>query len=225
MKRFALPSVFLGAALFAAVLATGAGRAAPPNVPPPPKRVTFNAQDTADLKRVSAYLNTLKSVQGQFLQISANGRAEQGTFYLKKPGRVRFEYQPPNPTTIVADGATVAVENTKLKTTDRYPLGTSPLSLLLSDGADLSIDPRVANVKRETGALSITAREISGANQGSITLTFTDSGQSLDLRQWEVIDAQGAHTVVTINMMRQVADIPAKLFVIRELNPFSRNGR
>jgi outer membrane lipoprotein-sorting protein len=196
--------------------------AAPQNVAPPPVRTHFSAQDTADLKRASAYLNTLKSVQGSFLQVAANGRTDKGTFYIKKPGRVRFEYQKPNPNLIIADGSTVAVENSDLKTTDRYPLGTSPLRLLLSDNADLSTDPRIVAVKREQGALSVTARETGGANQGSITLTFADSGNALELRQWEVVDAQGGHTMVSVNEMRQVADIPAKLFVIQDLSPFQR---
>ena len=214
------------ALLAALALAGGAAAlAAPPPMPAPPARMRFNAQDTADLKRVSAYLDTLKNVQGRFLQVAGNGRTDQGTFYLKKPGRVRFEYQKPNPTVIVADGATVAVENSDLKTTDRYPLGSSPLRLLLSEGADLSTDPRISAVKREQGAISITAREASGPAQGSITLTFADSGQSLELRNWDVVDAQGAHTMVSINEMRQVAELAPRLFVIRELSPFQRPGR
>lgn len=205
--------------------AGGAALAAPPPSAPPPPRTRFNAQDSADLKRASAYLDTLKNVQGRFLQVAANGRTDQGTFYLKKPGRVRFEYQKPNPTVIVADGATVAVENSDLRTTDRYPLGSSPLRLLLSEGADLSTDPRISAVKREQGALSITARETSGPAQGSITLTFADSGQTLELRNWDVVDAQGGHTMVSVNEMRPVADIPARLFIIRELSPFQAPRR
>ena len=216
MRRIA--SIGLVAGLLLGLGAQAA--AAPPPTPVPPLRTQFNAQDTADLKRVSAYLDTLKSVQGRFLQVAANGRTDQGTFYLRKPGRVRFEYQKPNPTIIVADGATVAVENSELKTTDRYPLGSSPLRLLLSEGADLSTDPRIVQIKREQGALSVTAREASGPAQGSITLTFADSGQTLELRQWDVVDAQGAHTMVSVNEMRQVAELPARLFVIRELSPF-----
>jgi outer membrane lipoprotein-sorting protein len=144
---------------------------------------------------------------------------------LKKPGRVRFEYEAPSPVVIVADGATVAVENSDLKTTDRYPLGSSPLRLLLSEGADLSTDPRIAGVRREQGAISVTAREASGPAQGSITLTFADSGQTLELRQWEVVDAQGSRTMVSVNEMRQVAELPARLFVVRDLSPFKRPGR
>ena len=188
----------------------------------------FDAVQMAQLKRISTYLNTMKNIQGRFLQISASGASDQGTFYLKKPGRVRFEYQKPNPNLVIADGATVAVENSALKTTDRYPLANSPLRLLLSDRIDLATDPRISQVKAEQGALSVTAREESGPAQGSITLTFADAGANsgnggLELRQWEVLDAQGARTAVIVNEMRSVADIPARLFVIQDLSPFKKS--
>jgi outer membrane lipoprotein-sorting protein len=180
----------------------------------------FSPAELAELKRISIYLNSIKNVQGKFLQVAASGATDQGTFYLRKPGRVRFEYNKPNPNLIVADGTTVAVENSQLKTTDRYPLINSPLSILLSDNVDLTRDTRVVAVKPEQGLLSVTAREDKGPAQGSITITFTDSGSTLELRQWEVLDAQGSRTAVIVNEMRQVADIPARLFVIEDLSPF-----
>ncbi|HXJ01169.1 MAG TPA: outer membrane lipoprotein carrier protein LolA [Micropepsaceae bacterium] len=187
-----------------------------------PIPVHFSEAQKADLKRISAYLNTIKSVQGRFTQVNADGRTEQGTFYLKKPGRVRFEYQKPNPNLVVADGTTVAVENADLKTTDRYPLLNSPLRLLLSEDIDLTNDSHISALKREQGAVSVTARENSAVASGSITLTMADSGGSLELRQWEVVDAQGAHTTVVLNDVRQATDIPARLFVIEDLSPFKK---
>jgi outer membrane lipoprotein-sorting protein len=185
--------------------------------------VFFSEAQRADLRRISTYLNTLKSVQGHFLQVGANGRSERGEFYIKKPGRVRFEYEKPNPNLIVADGTTVAIENSALKTTDRYPLLSSPLRLLLSDNIDLNSDSRITAVTKEPGALTVTASENSGPAPGRITLTLADSGSGLELRQWEVVDAQGTKTMVAINDMRQVADIPARLFVIEDLSPFKKS--
>jgi len=191
-----------------------------PFVPP---RAPLSEAQKADLKRVSDYLNTIKSVQGRFTQIAADGRTAQGTFYLRKPGRIRFEYDRPNPILIVADGSSVGVSNSQLKTTDRYPLINSPLRLLLSESIDLTTDRRITEVKKETGVLSFTARETAGPARGSITLILADSGQ-LELRQWEVVDAQGAHTTIALNNVRQDANIPANLFVIQELSPFKRNN-
>jgi outer membrane lipoprotein-sorting protein len=216
MRRFFLAStafVFLGASAFAVT------------APPLPSTGQVMAQrfspvQLGQLKRISAYLNTLKNVQGRFLQIAASGTTDQGTFYIRKPGRVRFEYAKPNPNLIVADGTTVAVANSQLKTTDRYPLVDSPLRLLLSENVDLTRDARIVSLKPEQGLLSVTARENTAAVQGSITLTFADTGTTLELRQWEVLDAQGARTAIVVNDMRQVADIPARLFVIEDLSPF-----
>src|SRR5262245_58938783 len=183
-------------------------------------RTPLTDAQKGDLKRASDYLNTIKSVQGRFTQIAADGRSVAGTFYLRKPGRIRFEYDRPNPILVVADGTSVAVTNSQLKTTDRYPLINSPLRLLLSESIDLTRDQRIVDVKKETGLFSFTARETAGPARGSITLVFADAGGSnLELRQWEVVDAQGMRTLIALNDVRQNANIPANLFVIQELSP------
>src|SRR4051812_21828410 len=194
MRQFAIPSLVAALALATAGLAPVL--AAPPSqqgVIAVPHH--FTETEKAELKRISAYLNTIKSVQGRFVQVSGNGKSEQGTFYLRKPGRVRFEYEKPNPNLIVADGTSVAVENTALRTIDRYPLLNSPLRLLLSENIDLSNDSRIVSLKHEQGAVSVTARD---PQTGSITLVFADSGGSLELRQWDVADAQGSRTTVVL---------------------------
>ena len=138
---------------------------------------------------------------------------------------MRFEYQKPNPNLIIADGTTVAVENSDLKTTDRYPLLNSPLDILLNSTIDLASDRRIVSLVKESGALSITARETQGPAEGSITLVFADNGQAgLELRQWTVIDAQGMRTTIIVNDLHDVADIAPKLFVIEDLSPFKKKG-
>jgi outer membrane lipoprotein-sorting protein len=224
MRRGPFPR-FFAAMLVAGLLPLAAHAAAPAHTGAAPIAPHFSEAEKADLKRISAYLNTIQSVQGRFTQVDANGKTEKGTFYLKKPGRVRFEYEKPNPNLIIADGTTVAVENGALKTTDRYPLTNSPLRLLLSEDIDLASDSHIVALKREQGALSVTAREATAVATGSITLTFADSGGSLELRQWDVVDAQGARTLVVLNEMHPVADIPARLFVIEDLSPFKKTGR
>ncbi len=219
MRRVAFLSLF--AALALSLAGPPLRAASPAHEGAGPVAPHFSDADKADLKRIAAYLNTLKNVQGRFLQVGGDGKQEQGNFYLKKPGRVRFEYQKPNPNLVIADGTTVAVQNADLHTTDRYPLLNSPLRLLLSDNIDLIGDARISAVKHEPGALSMTARD----TMGRITLSFADSGSSLELRQWDVVDAQGAHTTIVVNEMRQAADIPARLFIIEDLSPFKKNGR
>jgi outer membrane lipoprotein-sorting protein len=217
MRRTLYPSLI--AAFCLALSLHGPALAAPFQAP---AAAHFSETDKADLQRISAYLNTLQSVQGHFLQIAQNGGSEQGTFYLKKPGRVRFEYQQPNPNLIIADGKTVAVQNSALHTTDRYPLLDSPLRLLLSDNIDLANDRHITGLMRESGALSIIAEERNGPATGRVTLTFADTGGTLELRQWEVVDAKGAHTKVAVSDLHSVADIPPQYFVIQDLSPFKK---
>ena len=184
----------------------------------------FSPSDVMDLQRVSAYLNSLQSVEGNFVQLANDGRTARGTVYLKKPGRVRFEYDKPNPTLIVADGTTVAVQNSALHTTDRYPLGNTPLRLLLTE-VDLANDPHVVSVQHQPGVLAVTAEEKSGAISGRVTMNFADTGNTLQLNHWDVVDAKGGHTTVSVSGLHTVSDLPPQLFMIQDLSPFKRNER
>jgi outer membrane lipoprotein-sorting protein len=182
----------------------------------------FGEEDLAALGRISDYLNAIETAEGSFFQIAPDGSTDEGTFYLRKPGRVRFEYAEPNPNLIVSDGSTIAIENSDLNTTDRYPLTDSPLRLLLSDDVDLANDPRIASVRREPGALSVTARQEDGLAPGEITIEFLDSGTGLDLRQWEIVDAQGLRTLVALTELREGVTLSPALFIIEDQNPFGR---
>jgi outer membrane lipoprotein-sorting protein len=206
--------------ILAAVLLVGSILAAPAQAASP----RFSAADVMELQRVSAYLNSLQTVQGNFVQLANDGRTARGTFYLKKPGRVRFEYDKPNPTLIVADGTTVAVQNSALHTTDRYPLGNTPLRLLLTE-VDLANDPHVVSVQHQPGVLSVTAEEKSGSISGRVTMNFADTGNTLQLSHWDVVDTKGGHTTVSVSGLHTVSDLPPQLFMIQDLSPFKRNDR
>jgi len=181
----------------------------------------LSAQDRDDLARVSAYLNGIASLTGEFAQFAPDGTLDQGRFWLRKPGRMRFEYQPPNPNLIVSDGYTVAVINAELKTQDRYPLVDTPLSVLLRDNIDLARDVTIKSVERQEGSLRVTAVETDGPAKGEISLLFADPG--LQLRQWTIVDAQGLATTVSVRALRQDVEIDPKLFFIEDTDRFTRS--
>jgi outer membrane lipoprotein-sorting protein len=186
----------------------GAGPLAPRHPP------VLSEADKADLDRVSAYLNSLRTLQGDFLQIGPEGQLDQGRFYIEKPGKMRFEYRPPNPVLIVCDGTTIAVANKKLKTVDRYPLSGTPLDLILSDEIDLAHSSEVVAVRREPGVLTIEARSSPNRSTANISLVF--SSPDLELRQWTVLDDQGLETTVTLTDLQPGAQIPPWLFVLED---------
>lgn len=183
---------------------------------PAAANAAFSQQDKDDLARISAYLNSITTLTGKFTQVSSNGSYAEGTFYMKKPGRLRFEYAPPVPLLIVADGVTVAVTNNELETQDRYPLGTTPLSILLDDDLDLADDEHITRVERKPGQIAVTASESDGPAQGEITLVFSDPG--LELRHWIVKDAQGQQVIVAISDLKRGVEISAAQFKIVEVN-------
>jgi outer membrane lipoprotein-sorting protein len=204
MRKFVLVLV-----AFSAVLLGGAGQGAPPRPAP------LSDQDKADLDRVSAYLNSIRSLRGDFTQIGPNGEIDQGRVYLEKPGRLRFEYKPPSPMLIVSDGRTVSIANFKLKTVDRYPLSSTPLGLILNEAIDLRRDKAILGVEREPGSLVVLARTSTTRRKPNISLTFSDP--ELELRQWTVIDDQGLATTVVLTGLEPGVTLNDTLFVIRDI--------
>ncbi|HEX3859673.1 MAG TPA: outer-membrane lipoprotein carrier protein LolA, partial [Pseudolabrys sp.] len=141
-----------GTAQGAAAAAPSAAPAAADSTPPHPgffpfsflekglhlnQATAFDAKQRALLDRVSAYLSSVQTMVGNFVQVGPDGSRTQGTFYLQKPGKVRFEYNPPSPIELIADGSSVVVRDRNLATQDLYPLSQTPLRYLLADHIDL----------------------------------------------------------------------------------------
>jgi outer membrane lipoprotein-sorting protein len=192
-------------ALLLPALLGGAG------VPPPPRPV-FSDQDIEDLDRLSAWLNGLTTLSADFIQVSASGNVAQGTFYLSRPGRLRFEYRPPSPTLIVATGGRLYIKNNRLGTVDRYFVVDTPLGLLLADKIDLKRNPAVLSVDRLPDALVLHARSSTNRRQDNIVISF--SSQPLGLKQWTVKDAQGGTTSVALSQVRTGVSLPESLFEV-----------
>ena len=211
MRRF----VFALLVLLVTPILTGAGHPAPPHLP------ALDEADRATLDAVSAQLNELATVKGEFTQINPDGSTSEGTFFISKPGKMRFEYKPPTPTLIVADGRTVAVANTKLNTVDRYPLSETPLGLVLSNDVDLKNDTALVSIERQQGTIVIGARTNANMSHANISLVFSDPGY--ELRQWTVIDNQGLTTTVALRDLVAGAVLPPSLFLLPDKNPFARH--
>jgi len=180
----------------------------------PAQAAKWTADQAAELDRISAALNAVKTMRGGFTQIGPQGQVDQGKFYILKPGKIRFDYDPPNPTLVIGDGIGIAVYNTKLHTANRYPLNGTPLNLLLSDHLDLKRSANVLGVEKSPGEIIVKARANDRNATGNITIVFTDPG--LELRQWTIVDAQGLPTTVSINNVEQGVDLPTSAFKINK---------
>lgn len=203
MRRFRL---LLTAALSVFCL-TGAGQ-------PVPQRLykAYSAQEKAQLDRISAYLNGIRTLRSEFVQIGPEGGADQGELYIEKPGRIRFAFRQPNPVTIVATGGAIYVKNARLNTVDKYDLSDTPLGLLLNDKVDLARNKAVLGVAEQNGALIVRARTSANRNNSNITLVF--STPSLELRQWTVKDNQGGVTTVALQSPQIGASLDQALFTV-----------
>jgi outer membrane lipoprotein-sorting protein len=174
----------------------------------------MSGADARDLARISNYLNGVKTMEGNFVQIGHDGELSEGLFYLRRPGRIRFEYQPPNPALVVADGTWVGVYDTRLNTLDRIPLKSTPLHLLLRKKVDLRKENAVRSIERAAGLMRVTAIDPDEPDQGSITMVFAEN--PLELRQWIVVDPQGLTTTVALSEMRSNVKLDNNLFFIED---------
>ncbi len=219
-----LVSSFLFTLMLAMLIAVAAH--APATAQSDDPLASLNAQQRADLDRVNTYLNQLDRLQAGFMQIAPDGAVSRGNFYLNRPGRMRFEYAPPEDLLIVADGTSVAVRDGADAMIDRYPIGSTPLSPLLSDKVALGAAREVVAVKRETGLLRVRVRDPKAPEKGEITLTFLDRGdENLELRQWVVLDAQGLTTQIGLNDLRATGPLDPKLFILLDPAPGSKIRR
>lgn len=201
MRRFPLLI-----AAFSIVCLTGAGQV--------PQRMyqSFSAQEKAHLDRISGYLNSIRTLRSEFVQIGPDGNADQGELYLEKPGRIRFAFRAPNPVSIVATGGRIYVKNARLNTVDNYDLDDTPLGLLLNTKVGLARNRAVLGVTEQDGALIVRARTSTNRNTSNITLVF--SAPVIELRQWTVKDNQGGVTTVALQGAQTGGSLDQALFAV-----------
>ncbi len=173
----------------------------------------FDNKQRALLNRISMYLSSIQTMVGNFVQIGPDGGRTEGTFYLQKPGRVRFEYNPPSPIDIIADGSSVVVRDRKLATQDLYPLSETPLRYLLADRIDLLRDTDVVSVTSDDTFASVTIEQ-KQLMIGTDKLMIMFDAKDLTLKQWTVTDPQGFDTTVAVYNLDTTKKPDPDLFVI-----------
>ena len=156
----------------------------------------FDATQRAQVAKISSYLSGLSTLVGNFVQVAPNGTRSTGEFYMQKPGKVRFSYDPPEPIDMVSDGTSVVVRDRKLATQDVYPLSQTPLRYLLSDRIDLLKDTNVVSIAADDVFVSVTIEEkgVMGTQRLMLMIGTKDN----QLKQWTITDPQGYDITVAV---------------------------
>jgi outer membrane lipoprotein-sorting protein len=154
------------------------------------------AGDKADIARVEAYLNGIRTMTSHFVQVAPNGGVAEGTIWLQRPGKMRIEYDPPVQDILVATGRVLIHYDGELNEPSYLPQTSSPAAFLLRDRIALSGDVKVAKIERKGNQLLVDVVQTDDAEKGALHLVFTDN--PLALRQWVVTDAAGKNTEVTL---------------------------
>ena len=179
----------------------------------------FDDKQRALLDRISMYLSSIQTMEGNFVQIGPDGGRTEGTFYLQKPGRVRFEYNPPSPIDIIADGSSVVVRDRNLATQDLYPLSQTPLRYLLAEHMDLLRDTDVVSVDSDDTFATVVIEQ-KQVMIGTSRLMMMFDAKDTSLKQWTVTDPQGFDTTVAVYNLDTAKKPDPNLFVIN----YARDG-
>lgn len=190
--------------------ASGAIAAPPPGFAPDPG-LPFTPDQQAALAGINAYFNSFRLMEGEFIQVSPDGRQADGVFFMSRPGRVRFHYNPPSQLDITANSGTVAVRDRRLHTQDMYPLSKTPLRYLLADKINLLDPGLVSSVEMDDNQVSVVIVEQSNMVNGKIRLTF--DRRSNELLRWVVTDAQGDTSFGIFNTTVGKAQDPGLYFI------------
>lgn len=177
------------------------------------------------LAKVNTYFNGIRTLVGNFTQLGPDGSKADGKFFLQKPGKVRFYYQRPSNTDIIADGKSLVVRDRKLSTQDVYPLNQTPLKFLLANNLDLSRDSKVVAVYEEPGLVSVALEEeTTFGGKARVLIVFgTEDQKTFELKQWTITDPQGLDTTVAVSELDTATRPDDKLFAVDYTREITRN--
>lgn len=171
------------------------------------------AADMLSLDQISAYLNSFTTAQAAFRQRNADGSVSTGRLFLKRPGRARFEYDPPNDALVLAGGGQVAIYDNRInQRPEQYPLKRTPLNLILERKVDLSRRSMVVGHSGNATHTSVVAQDPEHPEYGYIELIFENA--PVRLAQWTIDNGAGQQTLVELSELETGVELGARMFNI-----------
>ena len=199
-------------ALFALFL--GLVAASPLFLAGPARAAALSDRDKADIAQAETYMNGITSLKAHFLQFSDVGGQAEGTAYLSRPGKLRLQYDPPSPLLLVADGSFLIVDDKRDDNPSYIPLNSTPAGILVRKHVDLTGgDVKVTKVAHQPGVVTLTMVSSDDPGQGQLALVFSE--RPFQLRQWQVIDAQGQVTTVSLFNVETGIPLDSQLFIVK----------
>jgi outer membrane lipoprotein-sorting protein len=181
--------------------------------------VTLDPKQVETVTKVNRYFNNLTNLRGTFVQTAADNKRMRGRFFVKRPGRLRFEYNLPSRQLIVSDGSMLAIQDLDMNTDDRIALDQTPFRLLLRNDVDLLRDARILEVQEAEDLIILSLQDKSPDAPGQIRL-FLSKSPEVELKEWVTTDSQGTDTRVEVANLNRPEELDAELF--RVINPSLR---
>jgi outer membrane lipoprotein-sorting protein len=171
----------------------------------------LNRRQVEIIQKINLYFNQLNNCKGRFVQTGADSKRLHGTFFVKRPGRFRFDYGPPSRLVIVADGQYVSIQDLDLGTDQRWSLEDTPFRILLQKDVDLTRDARFFEIQETNEEITISLEDKASDSSGRIKLLFAIK-PTLELREWITKDAQGFDTRIVLTELVKVDELDSDLF-------------
>jgi outer membrane lipoprotein-sorting protein len=166
--------------------------------------------------KVSSYFSEINTLQGNFVQTGADNKKMKGKFYVKRPGRFRFDYARPSRQIVVSDGHYLSIQDLDLNNEDRVALDDTPFRLLLRSDVDLVRDAKIMEVQESEDLLVVGLVDKNPDTPGQIKL-FLSTKPNLELKEWVTKDAQGLDTRVQVSDLTKSGELDAALFKIQAI--------